>query len=117
MDKLNITGNGPLQGEVTISGAKNAALPILAATLLSPEQREKYVRFAAAQEGLSPQRGKVYVVGEKGKPQPLDLVLGISDGTFTEVVSGDLNTGQPVIIGVNLTNSKTPGRAAKRFAF
>jgi len=87
------------------------------ATLLSPEQREKYVRFAAAQESLSPQRGKVYVVGEKGKPQPLDLVLGISDGTFTEVVSGDLNTGQPVIIGVNLTNSKTPGRAAKRFAF
>lgn len=37
MDKLNITGNGPLHGEVTISGAKNAALPILAATLLSPE--------------------------------------------------------------------------------
>jgi len=33
------------------------------------------------------------------------------------VVSGDLNTGQQVIIGVNLTNSKTSGRAAKRFAF
>lgn len=37
MDKLNIIGNGPLQGEVTISGAKNAALPILAATLLTAE--------------------------------------------------------------------------------
>ena len=37
MDKLSITGNGPLRGEVKISGAKNAALPILAATLLSPE--------------------------------------------------------------------------------
>lgn len=37
MDKLNIIGNGPLHGEVTISGAKNAALPILAATLLCPE--------------------------------------------------------------------------------
>jgi UDP-N-acetylglucosamine 1-carboxyvinyltransferase len=37
MDKLNIIGNGPLHGDVTISGAKNAALPILAATLLSPE--------------------------------------------------------------------------------
>jgi UDP-N-acetylglucosamine 1-carboxyvinyltransferase len=37
MDKLTITGNGPLHGEVTISGAKNAALPILAATLLSAE--------------------------------------------------------------------------------
>ena len=84
------------------------------ATLLSPEQREKYVRFAAAQEGGAPLRGKVYVAAEKDKPQPVDLVLGISDGTFTEVVSGDLNTGQQVIIGVNLTASR---RAAKRFAF
>ncbi|HSO61587.1 MAG TPA: efflux RND transporter periplasmic adaptor subunit [Desulfobacterales bacterium] len=87
------------------------------AALLSPEQREKYVRFAAAQEGLSPLRGKVYVAAEKDKPQPVDLVLGISDGTFTEVVSGDLNNGQQIIIGVNPTASKTSGRAAKRFAF
>ena len=37
MDKLIIQGNIPLVGEVRISGAKNAALPILAATLLSNE--------------------------------------------------------------------------------
>ncbi len=37
MDKLIITGNGPLSGEISISGAKNAALPILASTLLCPE--------------------------------------------------------------------------------
>ena len=35
MDKLQITGGTPLAGEVRISGAKNAALPILAATLLA----------------------------------------------------------------------------------
>ncbi|MGE0081336.1 MAG: UDP-N-acetylglucosamine 1-carboxyvinyltransferase [Thiohalomonadaceae bacterium] len=35
MDKLIITGGGPLHGELRISGAKNAALPILAATLLA----------------------------------------------------------------------------------
>ena len=35
MDKLLITGGQPLNGELKISGAKNAALPILAATLLS----------------------------------------------------------------------------------
>jgi len=35
MDKLTITGGTPLRGEVRISGAKNAALPILAATLLA----------------------------------------------------------------------------------
>ena len=34
MDKLQITGGAVLDGEVKISGAKNAALPILAATLL-----------------------------------------------------------------------------------
>ena len=37
MDKLIITGGRPLSGEVWISGAKNAALPILAATLLADE--------------------------------------------------------------------------------
>jgi UDP-N-acetylglucosamine 1-carboxyvinyltransferase len=37
MDKLNIIGNGPLYGEISISGAKNAALPVLASTLLSPQ--------------------------------------------------------------------------------
>lgn len=35
MDKLMITGGNPLHGELRVSGAKNAALPILAGTLLS----------------------------------------------------------------------------------
>src|SRR5690349_9728741 len=37
MDKLLIRGGHPLKGEVAISGAKNAALPELAAALLVPE--------------------------------------------------------------------------------
>lgn len=37
MDKLSITGGSPLSGTVRISGAKNAALPILAGTLLATE--------------------------------------------------------------------------------
>ncbi|MBB6339994.1 UDP-N-acetylglucosamine 1-carboxyvinyltransferase [Pseudomonas fluvialis] len=37
MDKLIISGGQPLEGEIRISGAKNAALPILAATLLADE--------------------------------------------------------------------------------
>ena len=35
MDKLIISGGVPLDGEIRISGAKNAALPILAGTLLA----------------------------------------------------------------------------------
>ena len=37
MEKIVITGNGPLHGEVRVAGAKNAALPIIAASLLSAE--------------------------------------------------------------------------------
>ncbi|MGY0217279.1 UDP-N-acetylglucosamine 1-carboxyvinyltransferase [Endozoicomonadaceae bacterium StTr2] len=37
MDKLIITGGTRLEGEIRISGAKNAALPILAAALLADE--------------------------------------------------------------------------------
>ncbi|MFP4080997.1 MAG: UDP-N-acetylglucosamine 1-carboxyvinyltransferase, partial [Ectothiorhodospira sp.] len=35
MDKLIIRGCRPLEGDVRISGAKNAVLPILAAALLA----------------------------------------------------------------------------------
>jgi UDP-N-acetylglucosamine 1-carboxyvinyltransferase len=40
MEKLIITGNGPLHGEVKIAGAKNAALPVIAASLLTAEPLE-----------------------------------------------------------------------------
>ncbi|MED5381539.1 MAG: hypothetical protein VYC47_03130, partial [Verrucomicrobiota bacterium] len=38
MDCLVIKGGTPLKGEVRISGAKNAALPLMAATLLTKEE-------------------------------------------------------------------------------
>ena len=37
MDQIVIQGGKPLRGEIAISGAKNAALPLMAASLLSPE--------------------------------------------------------------------------------
>ncbi len=42
MDKIVIEGGIPLKGEVTISGAKNAALPILAASMLAPGVHRLY---------------------------------------------------------------------------
>jgi UDP-N-acetylglucosamine 1-carboxyvinyltransferase len=38
MDAFRIQGGRPLSGEVTVSGSKNAALPIMAATLLTRER-------------------------------------------------------------------------------
>src|SRR5215471_14144401 len=36
MDRIVINGGPPLRGEIPVSGAKNAALPLLAASLLAP---------------------------------------------------------------------------------
>ncbi len=40
MDKLRIEGGRPLRGEIAVSGAKNAALPILCAALLTADDIE-----------------------------------------------------------------------------
>ncbi|MBW8309005.1 MAG: UDP-N-acetylglucosamine 1-carboxyvinyltransferase [Candidatus Paracaedibacteraceae bacterium] len=40
MDQIRIIGGTPLRGTIVISGAKNAALPLLTAALLSPEALE-----------------------------------------------------------------------------
>ena len=56
MDKFLIRGGKPLNGNVTISGAKNSALPCLAATLLSPKtvtlHNVPYVRDLITQRRL-----------------------------------------------------------------
>ncbi len=56
MDKFRIIGGSPLKGTVKISGAKNSALPCLAATLLSPKtvtlHNVPYVRDLITQRRL-----------------------------------------------------------------
>ena len=38
MDRINITGGKPLKGQIPISGAKNAALPLMIASLLTSDR-------------------------------------------------------------------------------
>jgi len=45
-------------------------------------------------------QGRAWVLGEDGKPQPLSLKLGISDGTLTEVLSDTLKDQREVIVGL-----------------
>ena len=41
----------------------------------------------------------VWVLGQDGKPQPRRITVGLSDGSATEIVSGNLQEGDVVIIG------------------
>jgi HlyD family secretion protein len=87
------------------------------AELLSPEQKEKFSRLSAAHESNPTTRGRVYVADEDGRPVAVDLILGLSDGMFTEVVSGNLKTGQQVIIGTYPAGQKPSARPPARFGF
>jgi len=49
-------------------------------------------------EGDQGRPGKVWVLSKGGKPTPVSIVLGITDGTFSEVISGDLREGMEVIV-------------------
>ena len=42
--------------------------------------------------------GRVWVLSQEGKPTSVSVILGISDGTFSEVMSGDLREGTEVIV-------------------
>jgi HlyD family secretion protein len=41
---------------------------------------------------------RVWILSSAGKPAPVSIVLGITDGTFSEVVSGDLKEGVELIV-------------------
>ena len=53
MDSLLIKGGTPLHGEVTVSGAKNAVLPIMAATLLRSPRAAAMMRRYEGREKVS----------------------------------------------------------------
>jgi UDP-N-acetylglucosamine 1-carboxyvinyltransferase len=66
MDKFRITGGRPLSGRVTVSGAKNSALPCLAAAILTPEtvtlHNVPYVRDCMTQRRLLEDLGATVLV-------------------------------------------------------
>ena len=75
--------------------------------ILKPEQKPKYEALAnaaaAARSGgtsAAPTRGRVYINGEDGKPKLVQVRLGLTDGTMTELIGEDLKEGDLVLTGV-----------------
>ena len=94
--------------------------------ILPPEQRAKYEELAGREgrsAGAAPafggggNAGRVWILDTDGKPTAVALTLGLSDGTATEVLRGDLKEGQEVITGLAAagqqnrpgTSGSTPG--------
>ncbi|MBI5791351.1 MAG: efflux RND transporter periplasmic adaptor subunit [Rhodocyclales bacterium] len=71
--------------------------------MLTPEQKLRYdelgAQAAAARSGGGGGTGRIWIVGEDGKPKAVELRLGLTDGSMTEVVSGEIKEAQEVITG------------------
>ena len=86
--------------------------------ILTPDQRKKYDALLAAQEGGGRRTqgtpARVYRLDADGKPQGIDIVTGASDGSFVEVLRGDLQPGQEVVIGQGSTPTSSGGGGGPR---
>jgi HlyD family secretion protein len=66
--------------------------------ILTAEQKQKLAESTQSSQADQRKPGKVWTLSPEGKPVLISVVLGITDGTFSEVVSGDLKEGTQVIV-------------------
>ena len=73
---------------------------------MTPEQQKRFDALQTAQDGApaaaTPTAARVYVPGPDGKPQAVSIMVGLSDGSYSEVVSGDLKAGQERLRGLGV---------------
>jgi HlyD family secretion protein len=83
--------------------------------ILDDTQRKRYAEILVELSGRTVARGRVFVPGPEGRPVPVELRLGLSDGSATEVISvlndGKLAEGDLVYVGVQSARN-TPGPPA-----
>ena len=60
---------------------------------------QQFDRTAGAPKGRKAGQ-TIYELGADGEPKPVEIRTGITDGRYTEVVSGDLKAGDTVVVGL-----------------
>jgi HlyD family secretion protein len=70
--------------------------------ILTPEQKKRYDELASESQAArvgGGGSGRIWIIGEGDKAKAVEVRLGLTDGSMTEIVSGDLKEGQEVIVG------------------
>ena len=86
------------------------------AAILNEDQLKRYGALAAEQRGVATTRGTVWVPDGTRAPKSVSVRLGISDGSFTELLGGELKEGDAVIVGTGTARADSKS-AAPRFGF
>jgi HlyD family secretion protein len=80
--------------------------------ILTDEQKQKLKELPDSSQSEQGKPGRVWVLSPEGKPVPVSIVVGITDGTFSEVMSGDLKEAVGVIVEENLNKKAQSGPAS-----
>jgi HlyD family secretion protein len=101
-------GGGPTQltGAIVdgVDGGRAAPLHVLSA----PDGGVAPVEETGSAEEVTLEDRTLYVLRD-GQPFPVDVVLGLSDGSYTEVVSGNLHEGDEVITDATVNGGSSSG--------
>jgi HlyD family secretion protein len=78
--------------------------------ILTPDQQKRFDAATAAQDGAAPSvtPARVFVPGTDGKPRAVAIMVGLSDGAFSEIVSGEIQAGQEVFVGAPAGSTTRP---------
>ncbi len=107
-DPSQTAPNGNNAGSDNVSNANGSQPP----ADQTGNQRERITPATAPV--LSGQTRRVWVLGKDGKPQPRRITVGLSDGSATEVVAGNLVEGELVVTGETLSSDATPQSTTQR---
>ncbi len=82
--------------------------------ILKPEQKQKYEEIVAESagraSGASTGRGRVFVADAGGTLRAVNVRTGLSDGSMTEIATGELKEGDQVVIGTAQAGSSSAPR-------
>jgi HlyD family secretion protein len=90
---------GPQRRTAALGVREEARVKIRA--LLSPEQQLQFDQLPIGQLailGADQRSGTVWVIDRLGRPTAVTLILGVTDGSYTEILESDLSDGREVIV-------------------
>jgi HlyD family secretion protein len=85
------------------------------AEILNPEQRARYEEMGSARGRGGVTAGRVWVVDEKGKLKSIQVRTGLTDGTYSELISGQLTEGTQVILATADAGKRKQATGGPRF--
>ena len=105
----------PESERAKLSEANRAELRARINDILDEGQKKKYAEILVELSGRTVSRGRVFVPGPEGKPVAVELRLGLSDGSTTEVIAilngASLAEGDLVYVGI-IGGAASPGPAS-----